>query len=380
MDLIELRANKWIPRRKKNEAMTREEVHRESVKESSQKSLGDVRIKKKPEPTLRPPAPVAIARPAAKDRFALPDPPKPEPVKEKEHRDKDRDREHRRDKSKERDRDRDSSRRGSRDRDRDGERTRTDSRDRSRGDDRKESRRTSSSDHRSSDRSRDRRSRERDHSRDKDKYKSRESRHRHGSKSKHSSSDRKSNDEEAVKKMSSALKEFGEAQDFNEVVQCVKELKSSKHWLVVLVAIQQSMDPSVVTRERNTALLIRLCQSAALSTSDFDEGVRAFLPMLDEVVEDCPHAAKWAAEMIASWVASRCSSLRFLNFTPQPDVPVSDHLEKLVGCLLQTLLGLVGLDVLKKEYQEAAVQETFLRQPLQDFIGAYKLSPLFTKG
>jgi len=118
-----------------------------------------------------------------------------------------------------------------------------------------------------------------------------------------------------------------------------------------------------------------------LSVSDFDEGVRAFLPMLDEAVEDCPHAAKWAAEMIASWVNSRCASLRFLNFTPQPETPISDHLEKLVGCLLQTLLSLVGLDVLKKEYQEAGVQETsFLRQSLQDFIATYKLSPLFTKG
>lgn len=179
--------------------------------------------------------------------------------------------------------------------------------------------------------------------------------------------------------MASTLIEYGEAQDDEEVVRCVKEFKSSKLWLVARVALQQSMEPEEQIRRRNSALLVRLHQKGVCS--NFDEGIRAFLLTLDEAAEDSPLAPKWAADMVADWVEEHCATLRCLTVSAPPDTPVSPHLEKFAGFLLSTLIRRLGLEAVRRLYAEAGVQETsFLHHTLQEFCNTYELSLLLIKG
>ncbi|XXQ34964.1 MI domain-containing protein [Plasmodiophora brassicae] len=121
-------------------------------------------------------------------------------------------------------------------------------------------------------------------------------------------------EEEARKKLVSMVNEFFRIRDFAEVAATVQEVDApSMMYLAVFEGLMVAVDGKPVQRERLAELVQHMVKESFLSHDQLYKGLNEFSEQIDDLVIDIPQVRTYFAELIASLILSGTMPMSYLT-------------------------------------------------------------------
>eukprot|EP01105_Mastigella_eilhardi_P011806 TRINITY_DN270_c0_g1_i1.p1 TRINITY_DN270_c0_g1~~TRINITY_DN270_c0_g1_i1.p1 ORF type:complete len:1186 (-),score=345.08 TRINITY_DN270_c0_g1_i1:1073-4522(-) len=171
------------------------------------------------------------------------------------------------------------------------------------------------------------------------------------------------------------LEELCDAKDVGEALQCVKELRISRHSIAVNLCARWLLQSAEAPKQavKSVADLFRnSLQDGLLVPAGFLAGIEEIIKSLEDLIDDCPQWPEVLGVLIGRGIADKLLPMRHITELLRPliGLPVTKKAcagsfgmaAVLLGEILKALLACQGIEKLRKKYQKSGMD---LRQLLR---------------